>query len=130
MTRTLAAVALAAHGLIHLIGFVVPWRISQLEDFPYRTTALGGSLALGETGARVVGVLWLVLAAGFVVAALGVRRHDARAVPLTAVLAFASIVVCTLGLPETIAGFVVNVVILGVVAGVVLLQPAMERTPR
>ena len=66
MIRTLAAAILAAHGLIHLIGFVVPWGIAQVEGFPYRTSALAGAVALGETGARAVGVAWLVLAVGFV----------------------------------------------------------------
>jgi hypothetical protein len=127
MIRSLAAVALAVHGLIHLIGFVVPWRIAELEGFPYRTTALGDTLVLGETGVRVVGVAWLVLAVGFVVAGLGVRRRDAWAIPLTAVLALASIVVCALGLPESIAGIVVNVVILGV-AVVTFVQPAGLKT--
>jgi hypothetical protein len=53
--RIAAAVVVAAHGLIHLIGFVVPWGIAVVEGFPYRTTALGGALALGEAGARIVG---------------------------------------------------------------------------
>ena len=44
MTTLLAAAALGLHGLIHLIGFVVPWGIAQVEGFPYRTTALGGAI--------------------------------------------------------------------------------------
>jgi hypothetical protein len=55
MIRTFAAVLLALHGVIHLIGFVVPWRIATLQDFAYRTTAFNGALDLGETGARVPG---------------------------------------------------------------------------
>jgi len=106
MIRTLAAGFLAAHGLIHLIGFVVPW------GFPYRTSALAGAVALGETGARAVGVAWLVLAVGFVIAGVATWRREAWAAGLTAVLAIASIVVCVLGLPEAAFGIVVNAVIL------------------
>jgi hypothetical protein len=112
MIRTLAAVLLAAHGLIHLIGFVVPWGIAQVEGFPYRTSALAGTLALGESGARLVGVVWLALAVGFVVAGVAVWRRAAWAAPLTAALAVGSIVVCTLGLPEAAFGIVVNLAIL------------------
>src|SRR5450759_745041 len=36
MIRRIAAVLLALHGVIHLIGFVVPWRIATLEGFVYR----------------------------------------------------------------------------------------------
>ena len=114
MTRTLAAALLAAHGLIHLIGFVVPWGIAQIEGFPYRTSALFGALALGEPGARLVGVIWLSLAVGFVVAGVATWRRATWAAPLTAVLPVGSIVVCTLGLPEAAFGIAVNVAILAV----------------
>ena len=114
--RALAATVLALHGVIHLIGFVVPWRIAQVEGFAYKTTALGGSVSLGETGALVLGVAWLALAIGFVVAAVGVWRARPWALSLTAALAVGSLVACVLGLPEAIAGIVVNVGILGAVA--------------
>ncbi|MCU0482987.1 MAG: ABC transporter permease [Chloroflexi bacterium] len=110
--RLLAAAVLAIHGLVHLIGFVVPWRIAQVEGFAYRTTAVGGSVELGETGALIVGLAWLVIAGGFVIAAIGVWRRSPWALGLTTALATASLVVCVLGLPETVAGITVNVAIL------------------
>ena len=91
---------------------MVPWGIAQVEGFPYRTSALAGAIALGEPGARLVGVTWLVLAAGFVVAGVATWRRAAWAAPLTAALAVGSIVVCALGLPEAVFGIVVNVAIL------------------
>ena len=112
MIRTLAAGSLAVHGLIHLIGFVVPWGIAQVEGFPYRTTALAGAVALGEPGMRLVGVAWLALAVGFVVAGVATWRRAKWAAPLTGVLAIGSIAVCVLGLPEAVFGIVVNVAIL------------------
>ena len=116
MIRIVAAAVVAGHGLIHLIGFVVPWGLAQVEGFPYRTTALGGAIALGDAGARAVGVAWLVCAVGFVLAGLGIWRRAPWALPLAAVLAIASIVLCVLGLPEAVAGIVVNAVILGLAA--------------
>ena len=70
MTRIALAAAIAAHGLIHLIGFVVPWQLAAVAGFPYRTTVLDGTADLGEIGVRLVGVLWLACAIGFIVAAL------------------------------------------------------------
>lgn len=116
MTRTFCAAVLAAHGLIHLIGFVVPWGIATIDGFAYRTTVLGGTVAIGDAGARLVGVAWLVLAAGFVVAAVATGRRTQWAAGLAGVLAVASIVVCALGLPETVAGIAVNIGILALLA--------------
>jgi len=118
MIRALGATVLAAHGLIHLIGFVVPWRLAVVDGFASRTTALGGVLALGDVGARMVGLAWLVLAIGFVVAAVATLRGVSWAAALTALLALASIVVSVLGLPETGAGIVVNLGILAALAWV------------
>jgi predicted cation transporter len=129
MTRMLAAALLAVHGLIHLIGFVVPWGIAQVEGFPYRTSALAGAVALGEPGARLVGVAWLVLAVGFVVAGVATWRRAAWAAPLTAALAVASIVICTLGLPESVAGIVVNVWILAALGWIAVARGSTVRVP-
>jgi len=74
MIRRLAAVGLALHGLIHVIGFVVPWRIATLEGFAYRTTAFDGGLDLGAAGVEVIGLLWLALTFAFLVAGYGVWR--------------------------------------------------------
>lgn len=123
VARRIAALALALHGLVHLIGFVVPWRLAQVEGFVYRTTAFGGALELGETVALVIGLAWLAIAVGFVVAAVGVWGARRWAIPLVGVLAAASLVVCVMGLPETVAGIVVNVAILGAVARTVRARP-------
>jgi hypothetical protein len=118
MTRLIVATVVAAHGLIHLIGFVVPWRIATVSGFPYRTTTAGGLADLGDVGVRLVGAVWLVCALGFVVAGVGIGRRAPWSLPLTAVLAVVSLVVCLIGLPETAAGIVVNVAILGAVVWV------------
>lgn len=113
MTRIALAAAIAAHGLIHLIGFVVPWQLAAVEGFPYRTTVLDGTADLGEGGVRLVGLLWLAVAIGFVVAAVGIVLRTTWALPLTAILAIGSLTVCLIGLPETVMGIAVNAAILG-----------------
>ena len=50
----LALVALlAAHGIAHLPGFAVPWRLMTSAELPYKTTAFGGAIEIGDTGARL-----------------------------------------------------------------------------
>jgi hypothetical protein len=116
ITRRIVAAALAAHGLIHLIGFVVPWQLVVVDGFAYRTTAFGGALSVGDGGARVIGLAWLALAAGFVIAGIALFRNVGWALPLAAALALGSLAVCAMGLPETAPGIAVNAVILGAIA--------------
>lgn len=115
-TRLALAVLVAAHGLIHLIGAVVAWQIAGVDGFPYRTTVLQGHVDLGAAGTALLGLLWLGACVGFLVAALGLVRRSTWALALTAWLAFGSLVLCVLWLPETAAGVVVNLVILGAAA--------------
>lgn len=127
MRTSLAAAALALHGLIHLIGFVVPFGIAQVEGFAYRTTVLAGALEIGDGGARLVGVVWLVLAIGFLAAGVATWRRARLAPALAALLAVGSAAVCALGLPDAVFGIVVNAAILAVVAWRRL--PARTGTP-
>ncbi|HXX60147.1 MAG TPA: hypothetical protein VEI48_02530 [Candidatus Sulfotelmatobacter sp.] len=111
--RSAAAAVLAVHGLIHLIGFVVPWHLASIAGVAARTTVLVGAVELGDAGSRVVGLMWLALAVGFVAAAWGLWQGRAWAVPAAGLCAAASLVVCVLGLPDTPFGIGVDVAILG-----------------
>jgi hypothetical protein len=130
MLRIAAAVVVAGHGLIHLIGFIVPWGLAAVEGFAYRTTAIGGAISIGDGGARALGLLWLACAVGFVVAGLGIWRRTTWAVALTATLAVLSILLCVLGLPETVAGIAVNAAILGGVAWTSRIRPQAAEAAR
>lgn len=116
MTRLALAVLVAAHGLIHLIGAVVAWQMAAVDGFPYRTNVLQGNVDLGAAGTALLGLAWLGVCVGFLVAALGLLRRSAWALTLTAWLASGSLILCGLWLPETAAGVVVNLVILGAAA--------------
>lgn len=66
----IAAVVLALHGFVHLMGTTVYLRLGTIEALPYKTTLLGGRRDLGPMGIGMYGALWAVAVAGFVVAAL------------------------------------------------------------
>jgi small-conductance mechanosensitive channel len=112
MTRRIAATLLALHGLVHLIGFLVPWRIAEVESVAYRTTTFGGAIELGDVGARLVGVAWLALILVCIVAAYAVWNGRARAWSITVVAASVSLALCLVGMPDTIYGIMVNLVVL------------------
>jgi hypothetical protein len=112
MIRLAFAMLLLLHGLVHLLGFLVPWQVTTSPDFPYTTSAAWGALELGDTGARVVGVVMLGLAAAFAFAAFGIwRRHD-WGLPLAVGSSLVSLIACVLQSPAAILGVVLNGAIL------------------
>ncbi|MEA2722947.1 MAG: hypothetical protein QOH59_718, partial [Gemmatimonadales bacterium] len=50
------------HGIAHLPGFLVPWRLAAPAEIPYTTTVLGGTADLGRVGIRIVSIVWLMAA--------------------------------------------------------------------
>ncbi len=112
---------LVAHGIIHLMGFLVQWKLATIEGLDYRTTILGGHIDLGASGIKIEGLLWLPPIAGFVLSALGMVLGAPwwrRALLLTTAF---SLVVCALGWPQARVGLYVNVGILVILALLTLL---------
>lgn len=114
--RRIFAVVVGLHGLTHWIGFAVPWGLTTSPDFPSSTSAAWGTIELGEAGARMVGLLWLVVIPVFALAAVGLWQRRTWAVPLTAIAALASLPLCILASPAAIGGIWLDVAILGVLA--------------
>ena len=110
--RRAAAVFFALHGLIHLMGFVAAWQLATLPELAYRTTAFNGAVEIGDGGARVVGITWLIGVAAFLVAAWGLWRNAAWAPRGAVVAAAVSAAICAIGLPDAYLGLAIDVVIL------------------
>ena len=70
--RVVASAVLCLHGLVHLLGTAVYFRLAEVPEFPYKTTLLGGRWDLGAAGIRVFGLLWAGTAIGFGIAAVAV----------------------------------------------------------
>ena len=94
------------HGVAHVVGFVVPWRIVASSEVPYRTTLLG--VDIGHAGVRVLGLAWLLVSVLFVVLAVSVLRHEAWRHETLLGLMGVSVVLCLLGLPESRPGLLAN----------------------
>ena len=114
MVRRVAAVLIGAHGLVHLIGFVVPFRLVELQGYAYTTSAAWGHIELGDGGTRLVGVLWLLATIAFITAGYGLWHSASWAIPLTAVTAGGSLPLCVLGSPTASAGIAIDVLIIAV----------------
>jgi hypothetical protein len=86
---------------------------------------LNGAVEIGDGGARLLGIGWLVGAGAFLVAAWGTWRGAPWALRGTVLAAAVSMVICALGLPDVSLGVAVDVAIL---AGAALL--VMRRSVR
>jgi hypothetical protein len=108
----LFALFLAAHGVAHLVGFAVPWGLVESPQTPHKTTILAGAVDLGEAGIRTFGVLWLLLALAFLVAAAAVLAGQPWAARWLWIATVASLVASALDWPEARIGVFVNVALL------------------
>lgn len=110
--RIAVATALLLHGLVHLLGTAVYFQLTEIPEFPYKTTLLGGHWDLGPTGIRTFGVLWALAAAGFGIAALAfLFNESAWQTTLFGVVLF-SLVLTVLDWTVAYAGIAVNLGIL------------------
>ena len=110
--RMILATLLLGHGVAHVVGFAVPWKLVTSSEVPYRTTVAGGLVDVGPAGVRLVGVLWLLVALAFVSVSVGVLQHATWWYRESLALAMVSLVLCTLGWPESRPGVVANLLIL------------------
>jgi hypothetical protein len=107
-----AAVVIAAHGLVHLMGAALLWKLGEPGQLRYADAVPGPGTAAGY----VVGGLWLVAAVLFVAAAvlLAAGRAAWRMTALAAVVVSAAVI--GLAPAQATAGLVVDGLVLVVVA--------------
>jgi len=110
--RIAIAIVMILHGIAHLPGFIVPWRLATLHDMPYKTTLLSGRFDAGGAGIRIIGLLWLAAALAFAVT--GTAMIAGRPWwPLAGIcVSSISLVLSLLSLPEARVGVIINVVII------------------
>lgn len=120
MRHALSAL-LAAHGVAHLVGFLVPWRLMTAPDMPFKTTLLAGRVDVGEAGIKAIGALWLLTAVAMIVAAAGVALQTRWAGILVLPVVAVSLVLCLAELPQARIGLVLN----GVLVLILLLHPTL-----
>ena len=108
-----AAVVIAAHGLVHLMGVALLWKLGEPGQLRYADADPTPGSATGY----LIGGLWLAAAVLFVIAAvlLAARRASWRIVALAA--AAVSVPVIGVASGQAIAGLVIDgAVLIGVAA--------------
>jgi len=110
--RSVLSVLFIIHGIAHLPGFLVPWRLAAPAEMPYTTTVLGGTADLGPVGIRVVSIVWLFAALAFVVAGVATFLDDAAWRTLAVAATLASLALTVLGWPYSRIGLGLNLLLL------------------
>jgi len=114
--RFLIALVFLGHGFAHLVGFFVFWRLAEFEEMPYKTTLLAGRIDVGETGIRVVGILWLAAALAFFTCLTAVIPPFEWWLTATLWTTVFSLALCISGWPDSRFGVVANLLILAFLA--------------
>ena len=107
--RIVLAVWFFGHGVAHLPGFLVSWRLRSFPELPYHTTILGNSVDVGSFGMRIIGAGWLLGTVTFVaLAAAALFRMPGWQDAAYVVLGF-SLILCILGWPAARIGVASNI---------------------
>lgn len=110
--RIAFGIILLVHGIAHLVGFVVPWRLMSSAEMPYKTALFAGHWEVGDVGMRVNGLLWLVAALAFLFAGIAVMRQAHGGETLALYVSLASLALCVVSWPEARIGLFINLAIL------------------
>lgn len=103
---------LVLHGLVHLLWFVVPWGLMQVDGLPYNTTIMAGRMDVGDNGIRFVGLLWVIGTLLFVAAGVSLLFSASWWAVLTIIAALFSLFLNILGWPDSRWSALINVAIL------------------
>jgi hypothetical protein len=103
---------LVVHGLAHLVGFVGPWRLLDVEGVTFQNSLFDGRLAVSGRTMRALGIGWLMLAAGFLMTGLAVTLELAWWSKAATVLISLSLMMCAAHWPAARVGAAVNVFLL------------------
>ena len=104
------------HGLVHLMGFVAYWPITELKDLPYKTSLLNGKWDIGPKGMRLISLFWLIAGIAFVLSAGAMMTRHPRWFFLMTVTTLFSLILTLTDWAPAFRGAVINAVILIILA--------------
>jgi hypothetical protein len=110
--RYVIALLVGAHGIAHLVGFAVAWRLIATIEAPYKTTLLGGLVDMGHGGVRIVGLLWYATAVACVIAGAALWDGAGWSAQFATYVLLFSLTLCLTALPEARIGVIVNLSLL------------------
>ncbi|HEM49106.1 MAG TPA: hypothetical protein ENO27_02730 [Caldithrix sp.] len=110
--RLALSIFLFAHGIAHLVGFLVPWRFVKTEDMPYKTTLLMGKIDIGDIGIRIIGIIWLLIALAYFYAGWITFQQTDYWINYTLVVTIISLIFCIAAIPDSHIGIYINIALI------------------
>ena len=103
-----------AHGIAHLVGFFIYWKImSGTEDVPYKTKIFFSQIEIGTLGISILGFLYFLIALIFIIIGVSLIINKLRFNDnIVFILLIISSVITLIDLMPTIIGLVVNILFL------------------
>ena len=111
--RIAFAVFLFVHGFAHVVGFLTVAGIVKDDDTSAVPSLVLGDLEPDGWPLRLLGVVWLLTAAGFVVAGVGILQEAAWALVAVIAATGVSTVLSLIWVKEAPFGLVANAVVIG-----------------
>lgn len=131
--KIIIAVVLILQGLIHFMGTAAYLQLADVQELPYKTTVLFRRWDLGEVGIAVLGVLWAVIAIGFVITTVAFLLNPTWWKPALLWVTLFSLVLTFLDWEVAKTGVIVNLMILTILGVSTLLKsrnPSLENAVR
>ena len=100
------------HGLIHLMGLVAYWPLGELAELPYKTVVGNGRFDLGSSGMRYFSAIWLIVAVGYLIGAVGLVVNQPWAVAVLVITSILSIVITALDWDVAFRGTMISAVMI------------------
>ncbi len=99
------------HGLVHILGLLIFFEITEIETLPYSTKVLGERVDIGYIGIRLLGIIWLLILIAMVAAGIGLLLGTSWWYSFALWSTVASTVVTILGWSDTKFGLLINVLV-------------------
>jgi hypothetical protein len=106
------AVFLFIHGLAHIVGFLVYWKIMKDKDVEYKTTIFPGNMNVGDGGIRFVGFVYLLVAIAFGFLGYNLLSNGVYFWEYIWTVTIVSTVLTITGWPDTKIGVLANVILI------------------
>ncbi|MFF5213579.1 hypothetical protein [Streptosporangium sp. NPDC000396] len=118
--RIAGGVVLFGHGVVHMAGFLLLWKITEVGELTYGQMAPDP----GTIAGKLAGVVWLDAAMLFCCAAVLLAAGRSVWRPTALVAVALSLPVALIDVRQTVAGVVVDVVVLAAALGSLTLRRA------
>ena len=102
---------LIVHGLVHFLGLLIYFEITEIETLEYSTKVLGGRIEVGDFGRGVLGIICVLIMITMVAAGVGLLLGTSWWYSLAQWSTVASTIVTILGWPDTRFGLLINILI-------------------